>query len=159
MMKFWMVAMITILTLGSMTGCPDGDDDYDADADPDTSEDSSDADADAETDTAEDDGDTSEVADCPNIAGDWALTYRESESGMEGHYILTLEQDGCFLIGWDDTCDYTGTVAESGYISLYRDCYHHDRTVSGNFTQTPPRMEGSWYDDDLLSGTWWADPQ
>jgi hypothetical protein len=119
-----------------------------------------DADADADSDTTEDDGDTSEVVNCPNIAGDWALTYRESESGMEGHYTLTLEQSGCLVIGWDEDCEYTGSVLETGYVSLYRDCYSRDRTVTGTF-QTPPHMQGDWSIEETppLHGTWWADPQ
>ncbi len=115
------------------------------------------ADADAD---ATDDGDTSEVADCPSVVGNWTLTYRNTETGMEGRYVLTLEQDGCLVTGWDDgSLEYTGTISEGGYISLFADGYSDDRTVTGDFTQTPPRMEGDWYDTDLDSGTWWADPQ
>ena len=117
-------------------------------------------DADSDSDTTEDDGDTSEVADCPSVVGNWTLTYRNTETGMEGRYVLTLEQDGCLVTGWDDgSLEYTGTISEGGYISLFADGYSDDRTVTGDFTQTPPRMEGDWYDTDLDSGTWWADPQ
>ncbi|MFA5128853.1 MAG: hypothetical protein WC445_02680 [Patescibacteria group bacterium] len=156
MTKFWMVAMITIL-FGLTTGCPDGDDDYDAEMDAD-SDAGSDADADADPDTAED-GTTDESTACPNIAGDWALTYR-NDLGYEGYYTLTLEQDGCLVIGLDDLCEYSGTISESGYVSLFRDCAASDRTITGNFTQTPPRMEGLWDESEGTShGTWWADPQ
>ncbi len=166
MTKFWMATMAAILALGlTTTGCPDGDDcasdpslcDPDSDTDSDAG---SDADADADPETS-DDGATDETVNCPNVAGDWDLTYRESESGMEGHYTLTLEQDGCLLIGWDEVCDYTGSILETGYVSLYRDCYARDRTVTGNFTQTPPHMTGDWNIEESppIHGTWWADPQ
>ncbi|MBI5071673.1 hypothetical protein HZB93_02135 [Candidatus Falkowbacteria bacterium] len=157
--------VVAILVLGSMTGCPDGDDcasdpalcDPDSDTDTDVG-----ADADADSDTSEDDSDTAEVANCPNVAGDWALTYRESESGMEGHYTLTLEQSGCLVTGWDDgDLEYTGTISESGYISLFGDGYSRDRTLTGNFTQPPSRMEGDWNIEESppIHGTWWADPR
>lgn len=162
MMKFWMATVAAILFGLTTTGCLEGDDDYDADANMDSDMDvGSDADTDTETDTSEDDGTTDEVASCPNVAGNWAMTYRESESGLEGHYTLTLEQDGCLLTGWDEDCDYTGSILETGYVSLYRDCYSRDRTVTGNFTQPPPRMEGDWNIEESppIHGTWWADPQ
>jgi hypothetical protein len=122
-----------------------------------------DADADSDADATEDDTDTSEAdANCPSVAGNWTLTYRENESGMESHHPLTLEQDGCLVIGWDDSsCECTGTISSSGYVSLYRDCYSRDRTVTGNFTQPPPRMEGNWNIEESppIHGTWWADPR
>lgn len=118
-----------------------------------------DADSDAETDTAGDDGDTSEVASCPDVSGDWALTYRNTETGAEDHLLLTLEQDGCLVIGVDDNCEYSGSVLATGYISLYRDCYTTDRTVSGTFTD-PPHMRGDWetITEPIVRGTWEAVP-
>ncbi len=160
MKKFWMVTL-TILALGAMTGCPDGDDDCASDpslcdsGDPDSD---AGTDADAETD----DGDTSEVASCPSVAGDWALTYRNTETGAEDHLLLTLEQDGCLVIGVDDvSCEWSGTISEGGYLSIFVDCYTTDRTVTGNFTETPPRMEGDYWVSATppWNGTWWADPQ
>lgn len=118
-----------------------------------------DADADADADTTEDDGDTSEVANCPNVAGEWALTYVNTETGGTDHLVLTLEQDGCLVIGLDENCEYSGSVLETGYISLFRDCYTYDRTVTGNFT-SPPHMAGDWYNMTTADrGTWTADPQ
>ncbi len=165
MTKKFCMMVVAILAFGLTTGCPDGDDctsdpslcDPDSDTDTDAG---ADADADADSDTTEDDADTAEVANCPNVAGNWALTYRNSETGAEGHYTLTLEQDGCLVIGWDEDCDYTGTISESGYISLFRDCYSTDRTVTGNFTN-PPHMEGEFRAEATppWGGTWWADPQ
>jgi len=94
------------------------------------------------------------------VAGNWALTYRNSEGGAEGHYSLTFEQTGSLVTGYDDQCEYSGTISETGYLSLFRDCDSIDRTVTGNFTATPSHLEGSWDDLDALShGTWWADPQ
>ena len=204
MTKFWMVT-ITILALGSMTGCPNGDDDCsigacdvcgndfcgraeglsgscpedcgdgfcgdgfcdsgymayeDCTACPEdctTGCEDAGADGDADSDTTEDDGDTSEVANCPSVAGDWDFVYRQTSTGLEGHYPVTLEQEGCLVTGWDEDCEYTGSVLETGYISLFRDCYTYDRTVTGNF-QTPPHMEGNWY-EEATDGTWRADPQ
>ena len=166
MTKFWMVTL-TILAL-SATGCPDGDDDCmsdpslcdpDSDTDSDTGADA-DADSDATDDGTTDDGDTSEVANCPSVAGNWALTFRNTETGAVDNLLLTLEQDGCLVIGVDDvSCEWSGTISESGYLSVYVDCYTTDRTVTGNF-QTPPHMDGDWRTTDALaSGTWTADPQ
>jgi hypothetical protein len=166
MTKFWMM-VVAILALGLTTGCPDGDDcesdpslcDPDSDTDSDAG---ADADADADSDVVEDDGDTSEVADCPSVAGDWALVYRNSETGAESHETLTLTQDGCLIIGMDDICEWSGTIREDGYISVFVDCYGEsgDRTVTGNF-RDPPHMEGGYWVSATppWSGTWWADPQ
>ncbi|MFA5128851.1 MAG: hypothetical protein WC445_02670 [Patescibacteria group bacterium] len=116
MKKFWMVTMIAILFGLTTTGCPDGDDDYDTDADMDSDSDAG-SDADAETDTAED-GTTDETADCPSVAGEWALTYHSDATGFDEHYILTLEQSGCSLSGYDDDGGaFSGTVNEDGSLS------------------------------------------
>lgn len=162
MTKFWMVTL-TILALGTTTGCPDGDDDCASDpslcdsGDPDSD---ASTDADAETDTT-DDGEADETANCPSVVGNWSLTYRNTETGAESHETLTLEQDGCLVTGVDDYCEWSGTILESGYISVFVDCYATDRTVSGNFSPTPPRMEGDYWVSATppWSGTWWADLQ
>lgn len=156
--------VLAILALGSMTGCPDDTDDCTSDpslCDGDTDSDvGADADADADSDTTEDDGDTSEAANCPSVAGDWTLTYVNEVVPGETHLTLTLEQDGCLVTGLDEHCEYSGTIGEDGYISLFRDCYTNDRTVTGNFTATPSHMEGEWYDMSRPDhGTWTADPQ
>ena len=164
MTKFWMATVAAILFGLTTTGCPDGDDDYDADADMDADSDAgSDADADTETDTSEDDGTTDETANCPNVAGEWDLTYRNGETGSESHETLTLTQDGCLIIGMDDWCEWSGTISESGYISVFVDCYSEsgDRTVTGSFTQPPPHMGGDYWVSATppWNGTWWADPR
>jgi hypothetical protein len=127
------------------TGCSDAGSDTDADPD------------------ATDDGTTDETARCPNIAGDWDLTYRNGETGSESHETLTLTQDGCLVIGMDDICEWSGTISEGGSISVFVDCYGEsgDRTVTGSFTQPPPRMGGDYWVSATppWSGTWWADPQ
>ena len=93
----------------------------------------------------------------PSVEGEWDLTYRNSETGAEGHYTLDLEQTGDLLIGWDDVCDYTGSILATGEMSLFRsNCGGITRTVTGNLINTN-RMEGNWYSGPESSGTWWAD--
>lgn len=92
----------------------------------------------------------------PSVEGTWDLTYRNSETGMEGHYTLDLEQTGDLLIGWDDGCDYTGSISVTGEISLFRSgCGSVTRTAIGSRVN-PNRLEGSWNDSDGQYGTWWA---
>ena len=211
MTKFWMVTL-TILALGSMTGCPNGDDDCsigacdvcgndfcgraeglsgscpedcgdgfcgdgfcdsgymayeDCTACPEdctTGCDDAGADGDADSDTTEDDGDTSEdtaCPTCPDVTGDWIILFRNEVTGDTPiPFVLTLEQNGTLVTGMDEyECEYTGTISASGYISLFRDCYTYDRTVTGNFT-SPPHMTGDWYNMTTADrGTWTADPQ
>lgn len=165
MTKFWMVAMITILALGSMTGCPDDGDDCASDpslcdgSDPDTDA-GADADADADSDTTENDADTSEVTSCPSVAGDWALTYDSSSTTIEEHYNLTLEQDGCSLTGSEEVGgDITGTISEDGSLSLRRNTGGYIRTLVGNLV-SPSQLGGTWEDPALgASSTWYADRQ
>lgn len=95
----------------------------------------------------------------PSVEGEWDLTYRNSETGAEGHYTLDLEQTGSDLIGWDEDCDYTGSILATNSVSLYRDCGSIDRILNGNLVN-PNRMEGNFYTDPPgSSGTWWADPK
>ncbi len=120
------------------------------------------ADADADSDTTDDDGTTEEAAcpTCPIVTGDWALTYHRNSDGVDYTKSVHLDQDGSLVTGYDEDCEYSGTISESGYISLFRDCPGIDRTVTGNFTATPTHMEGEWYALDASdSGTWFANPQ
>ncbi|MFA5413267.1 MAG: hypothetical protein WC348_01880 [Patescibacteria group bacterium] len=118
-----------------------------------------DADADSDSDTTEDDGDTACLA-CPDVTGDWALTYHRNSDGVDYTKSVHLDQDGILVTGYDEDCEYSGTISESGYISLFRDCPGIDRTVTGNFTATPTHMGGDWYALDASdSGTWFANPQ
>jgi len=175
---FVAIALLAMTTWG----CPDGDDDSDAacplpcatgyvclygdcvpeSGDADSDDTGGDADGDADTteteDDATEDGTDEGTASCPSVTGTWNLTYH-NDDGAEGHYTLTLEQDVCIVVGWDDDCDYSGSISASGYLSLYRDCNMYDRNVTGNFTQTPAHMGGRWDDDRDWHGDWWADPQ
>lgn len=186
MKGFWMIVMVMVLGFVS-TGCPEGDDDADAacvpacgpgytclygdcvpeggDADGGTdNEVGADADSDADTtdDTTETEDDATDegTASCPSVAGNWNLTYVNEVVPGESHETLTLEQDGCLVIGTDDYCEWSGIISESGWISVFVDCSRYDRNVSGTFTPTPIRMSGNWDEPSRPDrGTWRADPQ
>ena len=185
MTKFWMMVAAT-LALGSMTGCADDS------GEPCTGEGCvcgdrvcswsencescptdcafmcADADAGDDADTAGDDADTAEVANCPNIQGDWALTLHNDIA--DRHSVLRLWQTGCSLTGDDDYCNYaddgSSSIAEDGTITLMGACAVTPPnppiriTLTGNLL-SPPQLRGTF----LLERTppwadeWWADPQ
>jgi hypothetical protein len=93
----------------------------------------------------------------PSVEGDWDLTFHNTTTGMEGHFTLSLEQTGDSLIGWDDHCEYTGSILATAEISLFRsNCGSTTYTMGGSRTE-PPHLEGTWYNSIGDSGTWWAD--
>lgn len=165
MTKFWTMAMVIVacLSAGIQTGCLEGDDDYDGDVDSDAGADSdADSDADADSDTTEDDADTAEdtaCPACPNVAGDWALTYHSDTTGADWNCIYTLQQVGSLVTGYNDcdSCEWSGNISESGYLSTFEDCAGDDSTVTGNLVN-PDHLEGEWY-STRGRGTWYADRQ
>jgi hypothetical protein len=101
-------------------------------------------------------GTTITVTLYPSVEGTWGLTYRNSETGMEGHYTLDLEQTGSDLIGWDEECTYTGSIFSTNEMSLFMsDCGSITRTLLGSKVNSN-RLEGTWNSSAGSTGTWWA---
>lgn len=155
------MVVAAILALSLATGCPDDEDDCSVDpslcdgGDPD-SDAGTDADADPDATETGDDADTAEVANCPSVAGNWALTYRNGS--IEDPFALTLVQVGCSLTGFDDgEGEYSGTIHEDGSISLQR-IYGTTRTLTGNLVD-PSQLVGNWISTGGGSGDWWANRQ
>ena len=168
--KFWMVAMSTILFGLTTTGCPDGDDcasdpslcDPDSDTDTDAG---ADADSDADPDTTETGADADTTEDtacptCPNVTGDWQLTYYSNETHVQWINSLHLDQDGINITGYDEDCEYTGTISEDGtLLSITGDCPPQVLAVTADASAY------SWIDGTFsivgtsATGTWQADRQ
>jgi hypothetical protein len=56
------------------------------------------------------------------VAGEWSLTYYSNETGVQWINSLHLDQDGINVTGSNEDCAYTGTVSESGTLSLRGNC-------------------------------------
>jgi len=92
----------------------------------------------------------------PSVEGEWDATFRNSTGG-EGHYNIHFDQDGELVTGYDDMCEYSGSITTSGYISLFvGECGGPTLTMTGNLV-SPTRLEGDWYSSESDLGTWWAD--